>query len=58
MKKKNTQNMMKAVGTTLAVCSAAAFLSCAKPSNKSAKKTIMKTADKVVGFMDTVSSMM
>lgn len=50
--------MMKAVGATLAVCSAAALISSAKPANKSAKKTIMNTADKVVGFMDTMALFM
>lgn len=59
MKKKTTQNMMRAVGATLAVCSAAAIIGSAKnTSNKSAKKTIMKTADKVVGFVDTMASFM
>lgn len=56
--KKKTANTMKVLGATLAVCSAAAMMSAAKSDNMSAKKTVKKTADKVVTFVDTIASMM
>ena len=58
MKKKTTANIMKAAGATFAVCSAVAMMGAAKTSNVSAKKTVQKTADKVVQFVDTVASFM
>lgn len=58
MKKKTTANIMKAVGATFAVCSAAAMMGAAKSDSASAKKTMRKTADKVVEFVDTVASFM
>lgn len=58
MKKKTTANIMKIAGATFAVCSAAAMVGAAKNSNMSAKKTVQKTADKVVQFVDTVASFM
>lgn len=56
--KKKTANTMKALGTVMAVGSAVAIMSAAKADNMSAKKTMKKTADKVVGFVDTVASLM
>ena len=54
MSKKTSTNMMKIMGATLAVCSAAAI----KTSNSSAKKTMKKAGEKVVEFVDTVASFM
>ncbi|MCM1114852.1 MAG: hypothetical protein NC397_05075 [Clostridium sp.] len=56
--KKKTANTMKAIGATLAVCSAVAMMGAAKSDSTSAKKTMKKTADKVVSFVDTVASFM
>lgn len=56
--KKKTANTMRALGATFAVCSAVAIMGAAKTENMSAKKTMKKTADKVVGFVDTVASLM
>lgn len=57
--KKMTQNTMKIMGATMAVAGAAALMGSAKgSSSKQIKKTMQKTADKVVGFVDTISSMM
>ena len=56
--KKKTANTMRALGATLAVCSAAAILGATKTDSMSAKKTMKKTADKVVGFVDTMASLM
>lgn len=58
MSKKATANMLRAMGATLAVCSAAAMMGASKANCSSAKKTMKKTADKVVNFVDTVSSFM
>ena len=55
---KKTSNIMKVMGATIAVCSAAAMLTSSKSSNANMKKSMKKTADKVVGFVDTVASMM
>ncbi|MCH5314631.1 MAG: hypothetical protein J1E81_01860 [Eubacterium sp.] len=55
---KKTSSIMKVMGATIAVCSAAAMLTSSKSSNANMKKTMKKTADKVVGFVDTVASMM
>lgn len=55
---KKTANMMKVMGATIAVCSAAAMLTSSKSGSTNMKKTMKKTADKVVGFVDTVASMM
>ncbi|GEM_PF-4904107 len=56
--KKKTANTMRALGATFAVCSAVAIMGAAKTENTSVKKTMKKTADKVVGFVDTVASLM
>ena len=56
--KKKTANTMRAVGAVMAVGSAIAIMGAAKSENTSAKKTMKKTADKVVGFVDTVASLM
>lgn len=58
MTKKNTANVMKAMGATLAVCSAVAIMSASKTSSSQMKKTVKKTTDKVMDFVDTVSAMM
>lgn len=58
MKKKTTANIMKAVGATFAVCSAAAIMGASKTNSSSTRKTMKKTADKVVEFVDTVASFM
>ena len=58
MKKKTTANVMKAMGATLAVFSAAAMMGAMKTDNSSARKTMKKTADKVVDFVDTMTSFM
>lgn len=50
--------MMKIMGATLAVCSAAAIMGGMKTSNSSAKKTMKKAGEKVVEFVDTVASFM
>ena len=56
MSKKTSTNMMKIMGATLAVCSAAAIMGGMKTSNSSAKKTMKKAGEKVVEFVDTVAS--
>lgn len=56
--KKKTSNAMMAVGATLAVCSAAAMMGATKSNSSNAKKAIKKATDKVVSFVDTVSSLM
>ena len=48
MNKKDTSNMMKIMGATLAVCSAAAIMG----------GTMKKAGEKVVDFVDTVASFM
>lgn len=55
---KKSANIMKVMGATIAVCSAAAMLNSSKSSSTNMKKTMKKTADKVVGFVDTMVSMM
>jgi hypothetical protein len=58
MSKKMTAKVMRAVGAGLAVCSAAALMGSAKASGSQIKKSVHKTADKVLGFVDSVASMM
>lgn len=59
MNKKTKANMMRAMGATFAVCSAAAIMGASKScSSTDVKKTMKKTADKVVNFVDTVASFM
>ena len=58
MNKKDTSNMMKIMGATLAVCSAAAIMGGMKSNSFSAKKTMKKAGEKVVDFVDTVASFM
>lgn len=55
---KKTQNMMKVMGGALAVCSAVAMMGATKSNSNQMKKTMKKTADKVVDFVDTVASFM
>ena len=52
MSKKTSTNMMKIMGATLAVCSAAAIMGGMKTSNSSAKKTMKKAGEKVVEFVE------
>ena len=56
--KKKTANTMRALGATLAVCSAAAIIGASKTDQMSAIKTMKKSGDWVVGFVDTVASLM
>lgn len=58
MSKKTSANVMKIMGATLAVCSAAALVSSTKSNSMNAKKAVKKTADRVVDFVDTVASFM
>ena len=58
MNKKDTSNMMKIMGATLAVCSAAAIMGGMKTNSFSAKKTMKKAGEKVVDFVDTVAAFM
>lgn len=58
MNKKTSANVMRAMGATLAVCSAVAIMGASKSNSYTAKKTMKKTADKVVDFVDTVTSFM
>lgn len=58
MNKKDTSNMMKIMGATLAVCAAAAIMGGMKTNSFSAKKTMKKAGEKVVDFVDTVASFM
>lgn len=58
MTKKGSSNMMKVMGATLAVCSAVAIVGASKSNSSQMKKTVKKTADKVMDFVDTVSAMM
>ncbi len=58
MNKKTTANIMKAMGATLAVCSAVAMIGGTKSTANQMKKSMKKTADKVVDFVDTMASIM
>lgn len=58
MNKKTSANVMRAMGATLAVCSAVAIMGASKSNSCTAKKTMKKTADKVADFVDTVTSFM
>ncbi len=58
MNKKKTANMMKIMGATFAVCSAAALMGSTRTGNTSAKKTMKKAADKMNEIVDTVASFM
>ena len=58
MNKRNTKTMLKAMGATFAVCSAAAMMGASKSGTMSAKKTMKKTAQKVTDFVDTLSAFM
>lgn len=55
---KKTAKMMKTVGATLAIASAAAMISGAKSDSTSTKQMMKKTVEKVTDFVDTVSSIM
>ena len=57
MSKKTSTNMMKIMGATLAVCSAAAIMGGMKTSNSSAKKTMKKAGKKVISAMDSAEAM-
>lgn len=57
--KKMSSTTMKIMGATFAVCSAAAMMGSMKPSGtKAMKKTMKNAAEKMVGFVDTVASIM
>lgn len=58
MKVTTSKMIMKGVGATLAVCSALAMVSATRPASSSTKKTVKKTADKVAGMVDAISSFM
>lgn len=58
MSKKTSANVMKIMGASLAICSAAALVSSTKSNSMNAKKAVKKTADRVVDFVDTVASFM
>ena len=58
MTKKTTSNVMKAMGATLAVCSAVAIMGASKTNSSTAKKTMKKTVGKVADFVDSVASFM
>lgn len=58
MSKKASSGMMKIMSATLAVCSAAALVGSTKTTGASAKKTMKKATEKVVGFVDSVASLM
>ena len=59
MKKKTSANVMRIMGATLAVGSAVAMMGATKfDSNSAVKKTMKKTADKMVDFVDMVVSYM
>jgi hypothetical protein len=57
MKMNTSKNVMKCVGATLAICSAVTMMNSVK-SSSSAKKTIKKTAGKVVDMIDTINTFM
>lgn len=51
--------MMKVMGAGLAVCSIAALVGSSKPNTSATiKKSMIKTADKVADFVDSVAGMM
>ncbi len=58
MKTTTSKMIMKGVGATLAVCSALAMASSAKPASGAAKKAVKKTANKVAGMVDALSTFM
>jgi len=58
MNKKTQSNMLKAIGVTLAVCSAAAFMGSKNTTAKTAKKAVKSAVDKMTDFVDTVTSVM
>lgn len=58
MKISTTKMMMKAVGTTLAVCSAITMLEGTKMNSNNAKKVVKKTANRVADIVDTISAIM
>ena len=51
MNKKDTSNMMKIMGATLAVCSAAAIMGGMKTNSFSAKKTMKKAGYRSVVYV-------
>lgn len=58
MRTKTKQNILKTMGAAFAVCSAAAIAGSSNCSKNAAKNSMKKTADKVVGFVDTIASFM
>lgn len=55
---KVSKTMMKMVGATLAVCSAMTMLEGSNMGSKTAKKAVKKTANRVAGIVDTISTFM
>lgn len=58
MNKKTKSTMLKAVGGTLAVASAAALASSKNTTAKSTKKAMKSAVDKMADFVDTVTAIM
>jgi hypothetical protein len=58
MTKKSTTNLMRTMGTALAVCSAVAFMGSTKANSSTAKKTMKKATQKMTSLVDTVASFM
>lgn len=58
MKNSTTKMMMKAVGATLAICSAMTMIEGCKMSSCNAKKAVKKTAKRVEDIVDMMSSIM
>jgi len=58
MKNSTSKMIMKGVGATLAVCSALAMASGTKSASGATKKAVKKTADKVAGMVDAISTFM
>jgi hypothetical protein len=58
MKVNTSKNIMKGVGATLAVCSALAMVSSAKPASMATKKAVKKTASKLSDIVDSISAFM
>lgn len=55
---KVSKTVMKAVGATLAVCSAMTMIESCNMSAHKTKKAVKKTANKVAGIVDTITAFM
>lgn len=58
MKASTTKMVMKCVGATLAICSAVTMLEGKSMNAGCAKKSIKKTANRIINVVDTLSAMM